>query len=118
MEHLFNLNGRVWLEIDGEKVLGHGRVELLERIHESGSIRQAAMQMKMSYRQAWELIKHINSFFETPVVVSHRGGKGGGNAVVTPWGLTLIHEFHKLHDDFKKFTSQKIVVADANEKHQ
>jgi molybdate transport system regulatory protein len=118
MEYLFNLNGRVWLEIDGEKVLGHGRVELLERIHESGSIRQAAMQMKMSYRQAWELIKHINSFFETPVVVSHRGGKGGSNAVVTPWGLTLIQEFHKLHDDFKKFTSQKIVVVDANEKHQ
>jgi molybdate transport system regulatory protein len=112
MEHLFNLNGRVWLEIDGEKVLGHGRVELLERIHESGSIRQAAMQMKMSYRQAWELIRHMNSRFETPLVISHRGGKGGGNAVVTPWGLTLIQEFHRLHNDFKKFMDQSTIRID------
>jgi len=118
MEHLFNLNGRIWLEINGEKVLGHGRVELLERIHESGSIRQAAMQMKMSYRQAWELIKHINSFFETPVVVSHRGGKGGGNAIVTPLGLRLIQEFHRIHDDFKKYISQNVAIADPNERHQ
>lgn len=89
------------MEINGEKVLGHGRVELLERIHESGSIRQAAMQMKMSYRQAWELIKQIYSFFESPVVISHRGGKGGGNALVTPCGLNLIQEFHRLQDEFQ-----------------
>ncbi|MDB5031745.1 MAG: hypothetical protein JWP71_2466, partial [Mucilaginibacter sp.] len=32
MESAFTINGRIWLEVDGEKVLGHGRVELLERI--------------------------------------------------------------------------------------
>jgi len=69
------------------KVLGTERVELLERIHNSGSIRQAAFQMEMSYRQAWGLIKQINSHFTIPVVVSHRGGKGGGNATVSPDGL-------------------------------
>jgi molybdate transport system regulatory protein len=110
MEYEFDLNGRIWLEIKGEKVLGHGRVELLERIDSSGSIRQAAMQMKMSYRQAWEMIKQINSFFETPVVISNRGGKGGGNALITPLGLSLIQEFHRIHDEFKKFMSQNSVV--------
>lgn len=110
MGHEFSLNGRIWLEINGEKVLGHGRVELLERIHESGSIRQAAMQMKMSYRQAWELIKHMNSFFDSPVVISHRGGKGGGNALITTLGLNLIQEFHRLHNEFEKFMSQNSVV--------
>ena len=109
MEHLFNLNGRIWLEVNGEKVLGHGRVELLERIHESGSIRQAALQMKMSYRQAWELIKHMNSYFETPLVISHRGGKGGGNAIVTPDGLELIKVFNDLLLKFKLFLNENAV---------
>ncbi|EHQ30607.1 hypothetical protein [Mucilaginibacter paludis] len=38
-EFPFELNGRIWMEIGGEKVLGHGWVELLERIQASGSIR-------------------------------------------------------------------------------
>ena len=103
MEPKFTLNGRIWLEINDEKVLGHGRIELLERIHESGSIRQAALQMKMSYKQAWELIKHINSNFSSPIVISHRGGKGGGNAVVTEKGLLLIKSFRDLQATFKEF---------------
>ncbi len=102
----FELNGRIWLEVGGEKMLGHGRVELLERIQASGSIRQAALQMKMSYKQAWDLINHINSHFKKPVVVSQRGGKGGGKAVVTADGLKLIAQFHQLHASFSDFLKQ------------
>jgi molybdate transport system regulatory protein len=103
MESTFTINGRIWLEKDGEKVLGHGRVELLERIHNSGSIRQAALQMKMSYKQAWDIIKHMNTHFNSPVVISQRGGKGGGSALVTENGLNIISEFHQLQEKLKKF---------------
>jgi molybdate transport system regulatory protein len=101
----FKLNGRIWIETAGEKILGNGRIELLERIKESGSIRQAALQMKMSYKQAWDLINHMNTHFESPLVVSHRGGKGGGNAVVTEYGLSIISRFHVLQTKFKEFLS-------------
>ena len=103
MDKEFSLNGRVWVEINNEKILGHGRIELLERIHTSGSIRQAALQMKMSYKQAWELIKHMNNHFESPLVISHRGGKGGGYAVVTENGLNTIKHFHQLNNKFIEF---------------
>lgn len=103
MDKEFSLNGRVWIEIDKEKILGHGRIELLERIHASGSIRQAALQMKMSYKQAWELIRHMNSHFESPLVISHRGGKGGGYAVITENGLNTIKYFHQLNNKFAEF---------------
>ncbi|WP_179414089.1 winged helix-turn-helix domain-containing protein [Mucilaginibacter sp. E4BP6] len=103
MDKEFSLNGRVWVEINNEKILGHGRIELLERIHTSGSIRQAALQMKMSYKQAWELIKHMNNHFESPLVISHRGGKGGGYAVVTENGLNTIKHFHQLNNKFTEF---------------
>ena len=99
----FKLNGRIWIEIGDEKVLGHGRVELLERIHASGSIRQAALQMKMSYKQAWDMINHLNSHIGSPVLISHRGGKGGGKAEVTDQGLQLINAYYDLQLKFKEF---------------
>lgn len=99
----YQLNGRIWLEDNGEKILGHGRVELLERIKDSGSIRQAALQMKMSYKQAWDLINHMNTHFQSPLVISQRGGKGGGNAVVTDRGLKLINSFKELQKKFREF---------------
>lgn len=108
----FELNGRIWLEVGGEKMLGRGRVELLERIHASGSIRQAALQMKMSYKQAWDLINHINSYFQNPIVISQRGGRGGGKAIVTEEGLKLIAKFHQLQSSFTEFLAQNSGVFD------
>lgn len=108
---IFKLNGRVWIETGDEKILGHGRVELLERIQASGSIRQAALQMKMSYKQAWDLVNHMNDKFEQPLVTSQRGGKGGGKAIVTDHGLKIIHHFHSLHqklDDFLRENSEDL----------
>ncbi|MDF2430891.1 MAG: molybdate transport system regulatory protein [Mucilaginibacter sp.] len=100
---LLKLNGRIWIETPEGKLLGHGRVELLERIHTSGSIRQAALQMKMSYKQAWDLVNDMNDHFSSPVVVSHRGGKGGGKAVVTEYGLKVVARFHQLQDKLTEF---------------
>ncbi|QJD95200.1 LysR family transcriptional regulator [Mucilaginibacter robiniae] len=100
------LNGRIWVETEGGPTLGPGRIELLERIQQSGSIRQAAMQMGMSYRQAWQLIDHMNTHLKAPVVISHRGGKGGGWAEVTPAGLEVIQEFKLLYQKFHEFLAQ------------
>jgi molybdate transport system regulatory protein len=106
------LNGRIWIEIDNVKVLGHGRVELLERIHASGSLRQAALQMKMSYKQAWEIIHHINTAFEKPAVLLHRGGKGGGNAALTEQGLQLISKYKLLQAKFQVFLEENVGMMD------
>src|ERR1700709_345163 len=92
----FKLNGRIWIETNNGRLLGIGRIELLERIKNSGSIRQAALQMKMSYKQAWEFVDDMNRQLETPVVISQRGGKGGGTAIVTEKGDELIEKFHSL----------------------
>lgn len=97
------LNGKIWIEADGKKVVGPGRIELLERIQACGSIRQAAMQMSMSYRQAWQMIDDMNTRLEAPVVISQRGGKGGGNAVITEKGEQVIAEFKMFYKKFQQF---------------
>ncbi|WP_158799024.1 winged helix-turn-helix domain-containing protein [Pedobacter sp. L105] len=103
----FKYNGTLWIEIEGEPVFGPGRVELLERIQQTGSIRQAAIQMGMSYRQAWQMVEHMNSHLSHPVVISQRGGKGGGNAEVTQKGMDAIKQFKAFHLRFHQLLAEQ-----------
>ncbi|MBQ7676461.1 MAG: LysR family transcriptional regulator, partial [Campylobacter sp.] len=50
------IKSRLWIEKDGKNFLGHGKVELLEKIKEHGSINAAAKAMKMSYKAAWDAV--------------------------------------------------------------
>jgi molybdate transport system regulatory protein len=100
---MFTISGKIWIENETERVLGSGRIELLERVRASGSIRQAALQMKMSYKQAWDMVNHMNDHFSSAVVISQRGGKGGGQAIVTDHGLKVIDHFHQLDEKFRAF---------------
>lgn len=107
MSAQYKYNGTLWIEIEGKPVIGPGRVELLERIQQTGSIRQAAIQMEMSYRQAWQMIDHMNSNLSGPVVVSQRGGKGGGTAEVTKKGLDAIKQFKAFHLHFHQLLAEQ-----------
>ncbi|MCP4995252.1 MAG: LysR family transcriptional regulator, partial [Gammaproteobacteria bacterium] len=69
------LGGRIWIEGPEGTFLGYGRVVLLERIREHGSISAAARSMEMSYRHAWELVDSMNRQSRSPVVVKSTGGR-------------------------------------------
>ncbi len=47
----------LWLESENITVFGLGRLLLLDRIEELGSIRKASQQLGMSYRAAWGKIQ-------------------------------------------------------------
>jgi molybdate transport system regulatory protein len=95
--------GRVWIDgVDGT-FLGHGRVVLLERIREYGSITKAAKSMEMSYRHAWDLVDSMNKQAKRPFVELATGGKGGGGARVTEEGERAIQLFWKFSEDFEAF---------------
>jgi molybdate transport system substrate-binding protein len=87
---------RVWVERQGQTVLGKGRLELLEGIDRWHSISAAARQMGMSYRRAWLLVQRINAAAEVPLVVAVTGGCHGGGAQLTESGrraVALFREF-------------------------
>ncbi|OJZ21719.1 MAG: transcriptional regulator [Thiobacillus sp. 65-29] len=67
-------DGRFWLTLDGRNFLGRGRVELLQRIRETGSISRAAKAMKMSYKAAWDAVDAMNTAWDVPLVESGPGG--------------------------------------------
>ena len=67
-------DGRFWLTLDGKNFLGRGRVELLQRIRETGSISKAAKAMKMSYKAAWDAVDAMNTAWQTPLINSGPAG--------------------------------------------
>lgn len=101
--YTYHLRGRFWIESPEGTFLGQGRVVLLERIREYGSISAAARSMKMSYRQAWELVNSMNTYSHVPLVSSATGGKGGGGASLTETGEKAIALYHAVRADFDAF---------------
>jgi molybdate transport system regulatory protein len=78
--------------------LGPGKIDLLEAIAETGSIRAAGNRFKMSYRRAWGLVAELNGMFRTPLVVAETGGRGGGGATLTPLGRTVVERFRRMEE--------------------
>ena len=71
-------------------VLGPGRADLLEAIRRTGSIRDAARSLGMSYMRAWELVRSLNAEFARPLVAAARGGAGHGGAALTADGAAVL----------------------------
>jgi len=102
-----SLKGHIWIEGSEGTFLGYGRIALLERIREYGSITKAAKALEMSYRRAWVLIDSMNRQVPKPYVVTSAGGKSGGGTRVTDEGEKAIALFWEIHDDFQKFLASK-----------
>ena len=103
-------NGRIWIDTKEGSFLGYGRIELLERIKQTRSLRKAAQEMKLSYQQAWHLVNQMNSRLDKPLVVLHRGGKGGGFAAVTPVGEKAIETFKRFNQAFQEFLKTNYIA--------
>jgi molybdate transport system substrate-binding protein len=94
----WRLRVRVWVEREGQAVLGDGRLELLEWIDRCHSISEAARQMNMSYRHAWVTVQATNRAAGVPFVEAATGGRHGGGAKMTARGQHAIRLFRELRD--------------------
>ena len=106
-EKPFKVAGSLWIESEEQRFLGPGRVELLERIVETGSINQAAKHMGMSYKKAWAMINSLNTQAKTPLVVTQIGGEKGGGTTITDEAKELIAYYHFLRERFSQFLEEE-----------
>lgn len=103
----YKVAGSLWMECDGQRFFGPGRVELLERIEETGSINKAAKQMGMSYKKAWEMISALNLQASKPFIVTQTGGEKGGGSVITTEAKQLIVYYRQLRQRFTSFLEEE-----------
>lgn len=102
-----NIRARFWLTDGSKSYLGVGRIELLEKIDEYGSISQAAKSMGMSYKKAWKLIDELNTMYEEPLLVKVKGGRAGGGSVLTAKGRWVINEFRGIEVRLERFLNEQ-----------
>jgi len=103
------IKGRLWIERQGEIYLSWGRVVLLERIRETGSIAAAARSMAMAYSHAWTLVANMNRLAGEELVSRIFGGRHGGKAWLTPAGEAAVVQFWDLVARFKEWlTNQEV----------
>jgi molybdate transport system regulatory protein len=86
----------VRIDLDREGRIGPGKIELLENIRKFGSISAAGRAMDMSYKRAWDLVDEINRICRQAAVERQTGGKNGGGASLTPFGISLIARYRKI----------------------
>ena len=84
---------KVWVEIDGEPLLGSGRVRLLQAIAEHGSLNAAAKELGISYRKVWAQIKEMERIAPFPMFIRRTGGIDGGATELTVQAQTLLNQF-------------------------
>src|SRR6201996_8474443 len=82
--------------------IGPGKVALLEHISRTGSLSEAARRLKMSYRRAWLLLEDLNTAFQQPVALMSVGGRGGGGASLTEFGMQLVRSYRELESHIQK----------------
>jgi len=90
---------KFWLEFESKSILGSGWAKLLDRIekHEEGSLTLAAKECGYSYKYAWNILKKIEKRTGMPVVITGKGGSGGGGWVkLNDWGHYLL----KIYKDY------------------
>jgi len=100
---MYAVKGSIWIEGNNGTFIGYGRAILLEGIRKHGSITEAAKSMKMSYRQAWQMVDNMNKQSKSPLVEKLTGGVGGGGTKLTKDGEKALTCFWELHNKFTKF---------------
>jgi len=102
---------KIWLEIDGRYVFGHGVSEMLKAVESTGSIKAAAELLGKSYRYVWSRIKNAERDLGESLVETQVGGRGTRRSSLTDLASQLVADYDALrHRTFdvveKEFSSR------------
>ena len=86
---------RVWVVFDSRLKFGDGRARLLELIDERGSLRQAAAEFDMSYRNAWGYLRELEQAAGFELVARSPKGTLRSGMRLTPRGREFLVCYRK-----------------------
>ena len=103
MTKTLTIGGNLWFGSSNDRASGRWRMDLLESIDRCGSINQAARDMGMSYKAAWQAVDGMNNLTDAPLVERKVGGQHGGGTRLTERGRELITIYRSMEREFQAF---------------
>lgn len=103
---MMKLRYKIWLETEGGKVFGNGPLDILHRVERTGSLRQAAAEINMSYSQAWNLMRDLEKRLGFKLLKRKVGGESGGGSQLTEKARDLMMRFGM----FRKRASESLIL--------
>ncbi|MEM3012524.1 MAG: TOBE domain-containing protein [Candidatus Hadarchaeales archaeon] len=98
---------RLWLRKGGKAVGGKGKVELLLAIEKEGSLSKAARKLGLSYRHAWGMVRELERELGTELLQRRRGGREGGESLLTEEGRRLVRWYGMLEGALKEVVREE-----------
>lgn len=89
---------KVWLEHDGQFVVGDGGLKLLLGILEHGSLLGAARQIRWSYRHAWEYLRRAETALGMPLTRARPGKGSSRGSALTEAGRLAIERLAEIRN--------------------
>ncbi len=102
----FSIKGKHWIELEGESLFGHGRIDLLKAVRSTGSILQAARETGVPYKRAWLLLRDAEDRLGAELITSDRGGSKGGGSNLTKLAERIIEIWDRTELDFRNLLNQ------------
>jgi molybdate transport system regulatory protein len=89
---------KVWLELEGDYVFGHGLAEILAAVDATGSLKEAAAKLGKSYRYVWGRVKEAEQALGQTLVETQVGGQGTRRSFLTEPARRLLADFTALRE--------------------
>lgn len=93
---------RIWVDKDGQEIIGPGIYNILKTLEETGSIASVARKLGYSYKFIWTYIKKLEDVLGVPLVESRRGGKERGVTELTEVGKLLLSYYESMSKDVEQ----------------
>jgi molybdate transport system regulatory protein len=81
-------------------------IGMLKAIKQTGSLNQAAKQVGLSYKGAWQILERANNSAPQILVATAIGGSKGGGSTLTEAGEALLALFSRLEQHHQQFLAE------------
>jgi molybdate transport system regulatory protein len=89
---------RGWVTVGDALEFGDGRAQLLELIESRGSLKKAARELEMSYRNAWGFLRDLERAAGFKFVERTAGGGPESGMRLTKAGKRFLERYHKFRN--------------------
>jgi molybdate transport system regulatory protein len=96
------------IELNHSVAIGPGKADILEAVHETGSLAETARRLGMSYQRVWVLVSAMNQDFVQPLVQTQRGGASRGGASLTATGQQVLKLYRESESAAMKAINEKL----------